>query len=199
LDNVLVERTAIEEELRAARQNKELFYSAYNLSLEKRETTDSLAFMNEILELPAAVKSALAYQGTYYTIGQDTMGTAEMPASYQSSEAGRPASRFGQNSSTLNNPSQITAGYDNQLYSAVLKENARNNDLPNGMPNYDHAHRNNEPVHDQRENKWQSYDRESSTSSYDSPYIINGMREIARSQNSPPHVLPIIGPRRDRR
>jgi|GEM_PF-882357 len=199
LDNVLVERTAIEEELRAARQNKELFYSAYNLSLEKRETTDSLAFMNKILELPAAVKSALAYQGTYYTIGQDTLGTAEMPAPYQSSEAGRPASRFGENSSTLNSPSQIGAGYDNQLYSALLQERARNNDLLNELRNYDQTYRINEPIYAEGEDKWQNYDRERRRSSYDNPYIINGMSEMARSRNNTPYVVPIIVPRNNQR
>src|SRR5690606_20179607 len=101
--------------------------------------------------------------------------------------------------STLNSPSEFRAGYDNQLYSALLQERARNNDLLNELRNYDQTYRINEPIYAEGEDKWRNYDRERRRSSYDNAYIINEMSEMARSRNNAPYVVPIIVPGSNRR
>ena len=193
LENALQERATIEEELQTARQNKSLFVSAYNLSLEERETRDSLAFMNEISELPAAVKEALAYRGAYYRIGQDTTGNTEMYSSNQSQGTEYFSEGIADSPSEPNNPSQSSSAYNNELYSELLRERARSNNLLNELRNYDQAYLSRESLYAEGADKWQRYYNDRGRRAPDN-YLIRGMNASAGRRNDSPYIVPVFVP-----
>src|SRR5690606_20510090 len=72
LQDALLKKKEIEDGLITARQSKELYQTAYLLSLERKGQSDSLGFTKDILQLPAAVREALAQPGSFYKVQEDS-------------------------------------------------------------------------------------------------------------------------------
>lgn len=185
----------VEDRLSDARQNKELFRSAYLLSVERQGQKDSLTFVNEILELPASVKQALAYQGAYYKIGQEPVSDPQMTASYQSMDPGPeiqersiPNYRV-----PMDNNARALPDQNNQIYSELVQERARTNYLLEELQNYERTYESANPNYTKGEEKWENYARELNRSIDDNQRIADD--QWARSQRGrSTSIVPVFIP-----
>lgn len=135
IEEAILNGNKVEEELENSRQNKELFQSAYKLSLKNTNQSDSVKFINEILELPAAVTQALADRGPWYTSEKNSVNNPLlMPSETTSDLTYYGTQSFNSTPSTLGNePSQdqISA-----LRSDLMQERAKSNYLIRTLGNY---------------------------------------------------------------
>ena len=130
----------IKEELETARQNRELYRSAYELSLSHRTNTDSVQFFNEIRGLPGAVTRALDSRGPWFTARQDSAyypylpdGTySYLPDQRAATALTGPGQFLFGSTDTLRNDQEEIAG----LHADLMRERARSNYLLRELRDY---------------------------------------------------------------
>ncbi|MEX2593670.1 MAG: OmpA family protein [Anditalea sp.] len=190
LEEALLKRKKIEAGLMTARQNKELYQTAYILSQERQGHSDSLGFVNEILQLPDAVRKALAQPGSFFKIDQDSTGNSQL---FSSSGVRKDGIYNGEEqdfrSATENDVVGIYPNQKNQLYAELMQERAKNNYLLRELGNYSN------PSFNQRaEGELFDYYERRNNSQPDISYRIDDYNEFQRRNRSTGYVLPLVVP-----
>lgn len=200
LKEAISQRKQLEGGLAGARQNKELYQNAYRLSIERQYRGDSLVFMDEILELPDAVRQALARQGSIYQINPDTAETQQL----FSSSSGWPNRPMEGNEPALGpltegEPLRFSPNQKNSAYGDLLtQERARNNYLLGELENYSDWYARSFNQELAEEDSRRGYSGRKDDVRPDLYYRIDDNYRSERRSANPGYILPIVVPNNNR-
>ncbi len=200
LEEALLRRDEIDAGLMAARQNKELFQTAYRLSLERQGQSDSLGFVNEILELPDAVKKPLTQQGAFYKIDRDTADNSQL---FSSSHVLRDRTSDGEEQEfgpvKEDEPWGIYPDQRNRLYAELTQERAKNNYLLRELRTYANRYFQSSNQRAAEEEEWLNYSGRRNNSRPDISYRIDDYNRFERRNRNSGYILPIVVPNNNNR